>query len=70
MRIDRVGNTLVMEGDHDFAKLPGKISCVFTGAALGKSFLAGFLFRSRIDFLKAPIESAQAIPVPSPEQKK
>jgi len=59
-----------MEGGHDFAKLPGKISCVFTGAALGKSFLAGFLFRSRIDFLKAPFESAQAIPVPSQEQKK
>ena len=70
LRIDCVGHTLVMEGGHDFAKLPGKIACVFSGAALGKSFLAGFLFSSRIDFLKAPIESAQAIPVPSQEQKK
>ena len=70
MRIDCVGHTRVMEGGDDFAKLPGKIACVFSGAALGKSFLAGFLFRSRIDFLKAPIESAQAIPVASPEQKK
>jgi hypothetical protein len=34
-----------MEGGDDFAKLPGKISCVFTRAALGKSFLAGFLFQ-------------------------
>jgi hypothetical protein len=39
-----------MEGGDDFAKLPDKIACVFSGAALGKSFLAGFLFRSRIDF--------------------
>ncbi len=35
LRIDCVGHTLVMEGGDDFAKLPDKIACVFSGAGTG-----------------------------------